>query len=1235
MADGQVVFEISADGKKAYAAIEDVTRAMEKAGKDWEATAEKSSDGMTKSFAKALDINRIKDWALKAGKALLDFGMDAIQAASDLEEVQNVVDVTFGSSASQIDSWAKNAITQFGLTETKAKQFASTLGAMMKSAGVSGDSIVSMSEDLAGLAADMASFYNLDFDTAFQKIRSGISGETEPLKQLGINMSVANLEAFALKQGLEKTFEQMTQGEQTMLRYQYIMQATADAQGDFSRTSDGFANSQRLLASNFEQLKTTVGGLLVGPLADLTSWANDTLAKLTTPAEKTALDKFNEIDLDTAKKLAELENITNEAYDLIGVLEEVSAKDVKADNFQTVIEQVAADIGLLGNELQSAQNGNFTGKVSEIAGSLGVLAGGANALNAYAQKRWEGLFDAFGGDDSDDFIKVLDAAGKNDYSGVIDGMAASLSSITGVPEGKWQTLLGEIGKLPDMSGSSDVTGFLNAASEAAKKLGGEYPGYWQQLIDALGEDKAAAMVKALSGGKDAGTYLGLIAESANKLDASSKQHWEAWMNAVQKVTGKTFGNNAKDAQQKIKNLARALSGEDVNQSKAEAFQGLISTLVADSAALAELGGTDQVGVVEFLQNMAQAANDLEPDNAAGWDTLLTALATGFSGQVDSEAGKTFRDSMAEYFLSLGSGSDAAVAGLKALGYSTDEIEESQKQWLTTVQKLAKTIPGLSDIVNTETGAVEGGADALRDYVAEYKRQQEGLLMWKAFYAKKEALLASQGELFDINLDVIGANQKVKRLWEAAMNKAGADEADFIQELYANGRTSSLTMSDLTQIHEFDEERMLALNELANALIELNKAEAKYQKHLEAASEAEQQVIDLETGMEEKYGDTKEAAEEAANGTKHYATVVGEEAVNATSALSAALSELENYMNSVKQATENSVDGVIKGFASVETPAEKARKNVADLGKEIQKALAEGKDTSTLIKSQGDAQAAIPTINNMTKALREQLDYMQEYQRLMAEARAKGVSEDILAMLSDGSLESFDYLQALASGAGDIEALNAVYAQVQAEKGAFVDALTESKLKADDAYDELAAKAQAAVEALNKEEEARGAAADTIEGIVTGLAQMEPSLTAEVDNILAILDRLGNWNGYNTKGFRFAGNLVPANTGEAGTGADGEEEIHFNANGLEYVPYDNFFSVLHEGESVLTAAEARVWRGIKNGGTGNSFDFDALGSTISSNMRGGNVYLDGQIVGRIISDRQGDSYRALERSGWQG
>ena len=181
MADGQVVFEISADKTKAYAAIDDVTEALRKAGAKWEQSSKQSASAIGDQFKATFAAITASGVAEKAAEILLDFGKASIEAASDLQEVQNVVDVTFGDDAREIEKWAKNARTQYGLTELQAKQFSSTIGAMLKSSGMTGDEITKMSTDLSGLAADMASFFNMDFDTAFQKIRSGISGETEPL----------------------------------------------------------------------------------------------------------------------------------------------------------------------------------------------------------------------------------------------------------------------------------------------------------------------------------------------------------------------------------------------------------------------------------------------------------------------------------------------------------------------------------------------------------------------------------------------------------------------------------------------------------------------------------------------------------------------------------------------------------------------------------------------------------------------------------------------------------------------------------------------------------------------------------------------------------------------------------------------------------------------------------------------------------------------------------------------
>ena len=194
---------------------------------------------------------------------LTKFGTSAIKTASDLQEVQNVVDVTFGKNANKIYDWANKASMSFGMSKLQAEQFTGTLGAMMKSMGLTDTAVVDMSTSMTGLAGDFASFYNLPIEEAFAKIRSGISGETEPLKQLGINMSVANLEAYALSQGITKSYQSMTQAEQATLRYNYLMNASKDAQGDFARTSDSLANQLRIAQLNLSSLGAEIGELLI------------------------------------------------------------------------------------------------------------------------------------------------------------------------------------------------------------------------------------------------------------------------------------------------------------------------------------------------------------------------------------------------------------------------------------------------------------------------------------------------------------------------------------------------------------------------------------------------------------------------------------------------------------------------------------------------------------------------------------------------------------------------------------------------------------------------------------------------------------------------------------------------------------------------------------------------------------------------------------------------------------
>lgn len=237
----------------------------------------KSTDAFSR-LAKAIGLVMIARKALDTIKTGIDY-------ASDLAEVQNVVDVTFGSATEAINSWSKECLAAYGMNEVSAKRYAGTIGAMLKSSGLAGDAIVDMSKGMVGLAGDMASFYNLDLETAFEKIRSGISGETEPLKQLGINMSVANLEAYALSQGITTAYNEMSQAEQVMLRYNYLMSTTADAQGDFARTQDSYANQTRLLSESWLEFTGIMAEQLLPVLTTIVSWLNNIVAFLTENAD--------------------------------------------------------------------------------------------------------------------------------------------------------------------------------------------------------------------------------------------------------------------------------------------------------------------------------------------------------------------------------------------------------------------------------------------------------------------------------------------------------------------------------------------------------------------------------------------------------------------------------------------------------------------------------------------------------------------------------------------------------------------------------------------------------------------------------------------------------------------------------------------------------------------------------------------------------------------------------------
>ena len=258
-------------------------------------------------------------------KKIVEFGKSCTKLGSELQEVQNVVDVTFPHMTAQVDKFAKSAAAGFGLSETMAKRYTSMFGTMARQFGFSEKAAYDMGTTLAGLAGDVASFYDMTQDEAYTKLKAVFSGETEVLKDIGIVMTQSALDAYALANGYGKTTKAMSEMEKVALRYAFVQNQLSAASGDFIRTSDSWANQVRILKLNFESLKATIGQGLINVLTPVLKVINSILAKLMTLAS--AFKSFTE--LITGKKA---DAGGNTKATVAGIAETTGAVDSLADS---------------------------------------------------------------------------------------------------------------------------------------------------------------------------------------------------------------------------------------------------------------------------------------------------------------------------------------------------------------------------------------------------------------------------------------------------------------------------------------------------------------------------------------------------------------------------------------------------------------------------------------------------------------------------------------------------------------------------------------------------------------------------------------------------------------------------------------------------------------------------------------------------------------------------------------
>lgn len=202
----------------------------------------------------------------------------AISLSSELTESQNRLDYVFGKSSDSVTEFAQTTAKAYGLTENAATKFAATFGGILSSSGIASDELASFSENLTKMTGDLASFYDVDQDVFFKKLQAGLAGNSAALRTYGINVSATNLELYRMSKGIQTAYEDMDQASRVILRYNYIVESTSQAQGDFARTQFTWANQIRLLKTQFQSLAAIVGGYFVKTLLPVIRILNQIVA---------------------------------------------------------------------------------------------------------------------------------------------------------------------------------------------------------------------------------------------------------------------------------------------------------------------------------------------------------------------------------------------------------------------------------------------------------------------------------------------------------------------------------------------------------------------------------------------------------------------------------------------------------------------------------------------------------------------------------------------------------------------------------------------------------------------------------------------------------------------------------------------------------------------------------------------------------------------------------------------
>lgn len=362
----------------------------------------------------------------------------AVDLASQLTEVQNVVDTTFGDMASKVDDFTKTSIQDFGMSELTVKQISSRFQALGTSVGITSqqvangtavankalmsqnntlykttDSMADMSLNLTRLAGDMASFYDVDQADVAKSLQSIFSGTIAPLRRYGLDLTQATLSEWAMKNGLDANIKSMTQAEKVLLRYNYVMANTQAAQGDFAKTANTWANSVRVLKQEFQAWGSIIGSVIINALKPFVQALNKVMLKVIS-FTRTVADALGAIfgwTIEISGRGATADGMEDIADGVGDIGDNADSSNKKAQKLKKTLLSID-EIHALDDNSDSGSGGG--------SGSGGSGGGGAGSGVDSSLKKTDGLLEKYKSS-----IKDLYSLGK--YIG--DALASAMESI--------------------------------------------------------------------------------------------------------------------------------------------------------------------------------------------------------------------------------------------------------------------------------------------------------------------------------------------------------------------------------------------------------------------------------------------------------------------------------------------------------------------------------------------------------------------------------------------------------------------------------------------------------------------------------------------------------------------------------------------------------------------------------------------------------------------------------------